>query len=92
MIIIAESVAKENGSKIFLALNLEMEICFVQYARMHHHSLGELILLVIVVFLFKRESHLKHNNSKHHKDIRDSVVSAKKPKCTLKEKQWMMTT
>lgn len=34
---------------------------------------------------FRRESLLKHNNSRHHKDIRDSVVFAKKAKSTVKE-------
>lgn len=34
---------------------------------------------------FKRESPLKHNNSNHNKDIRDSVVSAKKSNSTVKE-------
>ena len=34
---------------------------------------------------FKRESLVLHNNSKHHRSIRDSVVSAKKSKSTVKD-------
>lgn len=79
-----ECLAINNCSKNLLGLDFAMEICFAQYLRMHI-SRWQNWFLGSGCVSFKQESPPKHKNSRHNKDIRDSVVSAKKSKSTVKE-------